>query len=207
MNHEPSTAADGGPSPDGGGSLLERLSQGDPTVHDEICRRYGERVSRIARRLLGSKLRSRLETADVTQGALMEILQGAPDGDFDSEAAFLGWVHRVVERQILDASRFWQARCRNVDVEVPLRAEHDSIDAGAERPSQVFARSEQADRLSDAIARLPDGERGLVISRLMLSLPWNTIADREGLSEDVARKRYSRTKARLRDLLRDSELS
>ena len=46
-----------------------------------MCRRYGKRVYQIVRSRLGRRLRARVETADVAQDAMVEIVEHARSQD------------------------------------------------------------------------------------------------------------------------------
>lgn len=184
--------------------LFLRLSEGQRDAFDEVCRRYGERVARIARGLLGRPLRSRVETADVVQTVLAALLGSRGSLLFDSEAAFLRWIQVVTERKILRLARHWHAEKRPVGMEIALEDLSRLPDGQSEAPPQVLDRKETAERLILALARLPPGDRELAISRLFLKLPWSTVSRSFGISEEAAVMRYARVRRRLRRLLSEA---
>ena len=185
--------------------LLERLARGEPAALEEVCRRYGKHVADIARRHLGPALHKRLETADVAQEALMEIVRASSGLRFETEAAFLRWAHSIVEHSIARAARYWGAARRKAEREVSLGTGRGDVDLRSERPSQVLARKEQTARISQAIASLPKSYRDVVISRLLLNLPWAAVAKALGTTESAAQMRLMRARRRLAALLRSSK--
>src|SRR5688572_20449108 len=100
--------------------LLAGLVRRDPAAREEFCRRYGPRVEKMVRRRLGPLLRSRFETADLAQEAMVDMLEAAIGCEFENEAAFLGWAQGVVEHRILQTARHCGAARRSPLREVPL---------------------------------------------------------------------------------------
>ena len=185
--------------------LFERLARGDSAALEEVCRRYGSKVADIARRHLGPALHKRLETADVAQEALMEIVRASSGVRFKTEEAFLCWAHGIVEHSVARAARYWRAARRKAEREVSLGTGKGDVDPRSERPSQVLARKEQTARISQAISSLPKSYRDVVISRLLLSLPWAAVARSLGTTESAAQMRLTRARRRLAALLRSSK--
>ncbi len=182
-------------------ALFERLARGEAGAMEEVCRRYGERVMRIARRRLRDELRGRLETADLAQEAMVAVIRRAPRYRFESEGAFLGWVNRLVEETIIDAARRFRAARRSSRKEVPLDQALEAADPRGERPSQIFERGETSDRILMALAGLRPSDRQVVTSRLFLKLGWKDVALAMGTTREAAQMRYRRARQRLASVL------
>ena len=182
-------------------TLFTRLAAGHPAALDELCRRYGPHVSEIARARLFRRLRARVETADVAQDAMVEIVSGARAQRFSDEASFLRWAREVVQNRVLQLAKRWGAARRRIDREEPFPEGRSSPDLSAERPSQLFERKQRADRLTEAIARLPEGDREVLVARLLLEMPWSAVAASLGTSEEAAQMRFTRARRKLRALL------
>ncbi|MBI4602497.1 MAG: sigma-70 family RNA polymerase sigma factor [Planctomycetes bacterium] len=177
--------------------LFSRLAAGDPAALDEVCRRYGPRAASNVRRPIGRPLRARVETADLAQEAMLAVVRDAPRERFESEAAFLRWLQAVVERRVLRAARRWGAACRSLGRERSIGEAAERPDPRAERPSQVFAREEEAAGLAAALARLAPGDREVFVLRLVLELPWAAVAGALGTTEECAQMRFLRARKRL----------
>ena len=184
-------------------TLFDRLASGEPTALDELCERYGPRVTEIARERLFRRLRARVETADVAQDAMVEIVASAKAQKFSDEASFLRWVRKVVEHQVLRLAKRWRAARRSLQREEPFPEEGSSLDASAERPSQLLERKERTDRLTRAIAHLPRRDREVLVACLLLEMPWSAVAASLGATEEAAQMRFTRARRKLRALLRD----
>ena len=189
------------PPPDG---LFERLAKGERGALEEVCRIYGDRVASIARRKIWKRLRRRLETADIAQDAMVEFLRLPPGERFDSEAAFLAWVHRVVEHRVQSAARYWRADRRRAEREVSKGSSSSLADSHAERPSQILQAKEDMVRISVALAGLSSEDRKIMNSRLILKLPWDKVAASMEISPAAAQMRYHRARQRLSAALKNS---
>ena len=181
--------------------LFEMLAQREQRAFEEICRRYGERVAGMARRQLGQALRARMETADVVQTVLGEVLKSAGQVRFDSERAFLRWISVVVERKVLKAARYWKSPRRRPQCAGPLPEGMPVQDVNAETPTRIFERKETSEQLSWALGELPQADRQVIIARLFLQLPWAAVAKMVGSRQEAAQMRFTRAKRRLASLL------
>jgi len=182
------------PSPD---PLFLRLSAGDPSALDEVCRRYGPRVASIVRRRMGKRLRARLETADLAQETMAAVVQAVSGTAFRTEADFLRWVGALAQRRVLHAARHWRARRRCFTGEVPCGAGDSVPDRRAERPSQVLLRSETLERVQEELGRLPPPEREVIVLRLILGLSWSAVGAALQVTEECAQMRFTRARRQL----------
>jgi RNA polymerase sigma-70 factor (ECF subfamily) len=182
-------------------ALIQRLAAGDQAVQDVVCRRYGPRVERMVRRRLGRALRARVETADLSQDVLGDILAAAGGMWFESELAFLRWLRCMVERRILRTARHWRARKRRAARELRLGSRVEIADSGLATPSELLDRRERFEALGAAIACLPPEDRDVIILRHFLELPWRPTAASLGVTEEAAQMRLHRARARLKKLL------
>ena len=186
--------------------LIEKFTQEDREAQNEVCRRYGERVARIVRQAAGSALRSREGTADLAQEALWEMVRSSPGCRFESEAAFLGWVRRIVEHRIFHAARHWKAQRRGAAREVPLTPTREG-DSGAssQSPSSILESKERIDNLSRVLARVAALDREVLIYRAVLDLPWAKVAIALETTQAAAQMRFNRARKRLQRLTRSAD--
>lgn len=173
-------------------SLFERLARGDAEALHEICRRYGSRVYHLAHRSLRDEMRARIESEDVAQDSMAAVIRDAPRCRFPSEAAFLGWVRRIVEHRIMALAK--SRRAPQADV-CGSNAGH--ADPDAETPSAIIMRREEGDAVARALAGLPEDDRALMIARAVLKMPWDAIARSCGRTRAALQMRYARLRRQL----------
>jgi RNA polymerase sigma factor (sigma-70 family) len=146
-----------------------------------------------------------MESADLAQEALMDIVLGLKDNRFESERSFLSWIRVVVEHRVVGAARRMSAAKRGSGREVNLGSHLDLGDPWCERPSQIVGRREEADRLNRAIAALPGPDREVIVARLLLELPWPAVAASTGASLEAVQMRFLRARRRLAGVLKGAE--
>src|SRR5262249_40037459 len=109
--------------------------------------------------------------------------------------------------------RYLGAQCRNVRLERELANELDlsshylgqALAAPGSSPSQRVARREQAVLLAEAIERLPETYREVIILSHLEGLSFPEIARRLGRSLDSVKNLWARALARLRRSVGDSQ--
>lgn len=123
--------------------LVSRAKAGSDAAVEALCRRYQQRVLAAVRLRLGTGLRCKVESWDITQEAMIDAFRGIGAFDFRTEGAFLKYVNQIVENRIRDAAQHWKAQRRAVDREQPL-------DAGSGHSNES-----PAARLKDSTAATP----------------------------------------------------
>ena len=143
-----------------------RMRAGDRAARDELLRAVGDRLERLARKMLGRfpNVRRWAETGDVLQGALVRLLRTLEKLEPTSTRAFFGLAAEHIRRELLDLARHY-------DGPLGIGANHASaVRNGAEAaPAPEPAdRAEPAEdlerwaRFHEGVAQLPAEEREVV---------------------------------------------
>src|SRR6185436_8473072 len=150
--------------------LLARAQSGEDAALDALLRRYQERLTRIVRIRLGAEMRRELETTDIVQETFQSALKSIADVRVENDADLLHWLARIATNRIRDACDRMNAQKRGAGLTVEL----DGSDSRARRPEPVAddtspveaaMRSEVREVLDQAIAKLPDDYREVVLLR------------------------------------------
>ncbi len=181
--------------------LVVLAKGGDNSAQDRLCRAYGERVRRIVRLRMGSKLRSKLESMDLVQDVLMCALRDLGDFTYRNEGDFLRWLSRIAENRLRDNLDKLHADKRDIRKEVP-RDNYRPINAGgfvgtpgpivATTPSVIMSRKEDLDKLEKAIDKLRPEYREVIILAKIEELSYKEIGDRLGKSTGAVKMLVSR---------------
>ncbi|MFI5866733.1 RNA polymerase sigma factor [Streptomyces sp. NPDC051546] len=162
--------------------LAVRAAEGDEEAFEVLVRRYGPAMLRLAAGLLGSAA----EAEDTVQEAFVSVWRKLPE--FRGDAAFGTWLHRIVTNRCLNALR---ARRPVTDIdELPERAapEHQSSpERAAESHAAVHA-------LGKALAALSPEQRACWVLREIEAVPYETIAQTVGISQEAVRARVFRAR-------------
>jgi RNA polymerase sigma factor (sigma-70 family) len=159
-------AGDAGPDPAHESRELVDLTRlaraGDRAALETLVTRFYPRVLGIVRARLGPGLRHELESSDVVQEAMGEIVRGLPELEPRGEAALVAWLAAVVENRLRDLAKYHGAQMRDRGREVELASGSGSSSgledlvraASADGPLERLARADLAQRVAEALGAL-----------------------------------------------------
>lgn len=168
--------------------LVERVKAGDPEAERVLYERHVDRVFRLAFRMT----RDEVLAKDLTQDAFVRAFDRI-DG-FRGDSSLATWLHSVTASVVLNGLR----KVRR------LRERERDLEA-ARGLSGEGARAEPdlRDRLTAAIAGLPDGYRTVFVMHDVEGYTHQEIAAALGVAEGTSKAQLSRARAKLRVELAD----
>jgi RNA polymerase sigma-70 factor (ECF subfamily) len=194
-------------------ALLERIRDGDRTAFEELFARHRPLLRQLVEIRIDARLRARVDPSDVVQDAHLEAFRRLPDFLERKPMPFRLWLQktaqerlRMAERQHLEAARRAVGRERNVDGAnwVLLAPE---LAAPGPSPSQHLAQGELARRVREAVGRLAEADRDVLLMRTFEGLSYEEVACLLDIDPAAARKRHGRALLRLHRLLKESGLT
>jgi RNA polymerase sigma-70 factor (ECF subfamily) len=156
---------------------------------------------------VGERLRAKFDPSDVVQQTLLEATRDLPGFRGTTRAELMAWLRQILARVLgREVRRFVGTGRRDVSREVSLEARlaessrrlGDVLAASATSPSARLGREEQALTLAEALGRLPEDYREVLVLRHLEGLPHDEVARRLGRSPGAARMLWARALARLR---------
>ena len=181
--------------------LVTLAKDGDQPAVEQLCRIYGERVRRIIRLRIDSKLRPKIDSVDVVQDALILALAGLKDFTYRNEGDFLRWLSRIAENKLRDILDKFHAEKRDIRREIPFKKVETDTEEGSigiagplqtTTPSVVLSRKEQYDRLEKAIDELKPEYREVIFLSRIERLSHTEIAAKMGKSKGAVAMLLSR---------------
>jgi len=168
--------------------IIRRAASGDEHAARTLAERYENALRAQIHRRIGQDLRPRIGTSDIFSATMMAVLTELPSLEYRGEAAFVGWMRAIAERQILMAARYHGARKRDVRRE---RFEGSSPGHIGNRtsPSEGAVRAEITQLIREAVIDLPAPERRVVELHSFEGASFARVAKEMGLS-GPARARY-----------------
>jgi len=182
------------PSPDAGAARLERF------------RAY---LRLLARLQLHPHLRAKLDPSDLAQQTLVQAFQALAQFRGETDAELAAWLRRILARNLAHALRDHGRARRDVgreqSVEQALAASSAQLAAGGPSPSEQAVFNEQALRLADALARLPEAQREALVMEHWQGCSLEEIGRHMGRSRAAVAGLIKRGVSRLRELLEGAD--
>ena len=184
--------------------LLGRVRSGDRRALEELLAAHRSFLRRFVELRLDPKLRARIDPSDVVQEANLEAVQRIDDYLLRAPMPFRLWLRQTTyERLLKMRRRHLGAAKRAAEREVCLPEQSSmalaqQLFARDSTPSNKAVRREEALRAEEALARLPEADREVLLMRNLEGLTHAEIACLLGIDEAAARKRYGRALLRLR---------
>jgi RNA polymerase sigma-70 factor (ECF subfamily) len=153
--------------------------------------RCAGRLLAFIRLRLGPDLRSRLESRDILQAALLKSLDGLQTFKGEETRAFMAWLARIAENEIRDRADFHHRHRRDAARDVPV---DDDVPVAALTRSALsrVILDEETKRLEDALEALDPLYREVILLRKFEELPFAEIGRRLSKSEDACRMLLAR---------------
>ena len=188
-------------------SLLDQARAGDAQALGQLLESYRAYLTLLAQVQIGRRLQGKVDAADVVQDAFLGAYRDFAQFRGATEKEFLGWLRQILAYVLANMVRHYQgAQRRDVRLERQLTVELDQSSHALDRglvaqqssPSQQAVRREQAVLLAEALARLPEMWRDLLVLRHLEGLTFPEVAKRLGRTVDSVKKQWPRALASLR---------
>lgn len=189
--------------------IREAKTQGDAHLGPllELYRNY---LGVLAKLEVGRRLQGKLDASDLVQETFLEAHRHFARFQGTSEGQFLSWLRQILAAKVANLLRHYLGtQGRDVRLERELVAELDQSSLVLERglvaphssPSQQAAQREQSVLLAEALTKLPEDYRDVIILRHLEGLTFPEVAARMGRTLDSVEKLWLRALARLRQTL------
>lgn len=193
--------------------LLRNALDGDRKAFDQLFARYRAYLHQVVELRLDANLRRRVDASDVVQEAQLEAARRLAHYLDRPHIPFRLWLRQIAyDRVLMMRRRHMQTKRRSMEQELPL-PERSSVQlarqllAGGTTPTQHVVRSELGQRVRLAVAKLPEGDREILLMRNFEGLSNQDVAGVLGIEPAAASKRYGRALLRLRTCLAGSGLT
>lgn len=192
--------------------LVLKAQEGDQQALNRLFERYYERVRRIVRLRLGSRLRESVDSGDILQETFIAAVRSFGNFEMREEASLINWLSRLAERQIIAAADYHGAKKRDQRRNVPLGG--SAVDTASvhvplsypddtTQPLEKLALSEESGIVERCLDNLPEEYRELIVLRNFAGASWDSVAEETGRpSAAAARMMHARAMIELGKLVR-----
>ena len=190
-----------GPQPvmdSGEGNLIAEAAAGKTAAFEKLTAPLADSLYSIIAGIAGQT-----DAEDVLQETLLNAYKGM--GGFRGESSFSTWMTRIA----VNAARSYLRKKRPEVAPVPASdgeedCPADPFDAMASpgpSPAEVLAVQEDKERVGEALTKLPDEEREVLVMREVDGMKYSAIADALEITEGAVRARLHRARNRMFSLL------
>jgi RNA polymerase sigma-70 factor (ECF subfamily) len=188
------------------------MPDADPTPGLDL-EQFRDYLHALARLQIGPQLRGHLEASDVVQSTLLDAHRKYQQFRGRGPAELRAWLSRALAHNLADEVRKLLAAKRNIVRQHSLEqaVEESScrlaafLAAEQPTPSEQAGQKEQVMRLAEALARVPEPQREVVVQRHLEGRPLADIARQLGRSEAAVVGLLQRGLKTLRELLQEGE--
>jgi len=174
--------------------LVKRVLAGDTPLYEVIMRRHNQLLYRVVRSILGNDA----ETEDVMQDAYVRAYTHL--GQFAGRSAFSTWLTRIAVHEALTRlrarNRHPQVDVTEYDGEISMKTPQSSLN-----PEQNASSAEMRELLEQAVLKLPESYRTVVMLRDIEELSTAETAEALDLTEENVKVRLHRGHGMIRHWL------
>jgi RNA polymerase sigma-70 factor (ECF subfamily) len=190
--------------------MLRLARQNPGQALGPLLERYRHYLQLLARLQIGRRLQGKVDASDVIQEVFLEAHRHFDRFQGMEEAELASWLRQILAARLAKlVRRYFRTQGRNLRLERELALNVDQssriLDRGLiaahSSPSQSAARREQGLILAEALGRLPEHYREVLILRHLEELTFPEIAGRLGRSLDSVKNLWARGLAQLREVL------
>jgi len=168
--------------------LIERACDGDDAAVRELYERHAPRVFAVVRRIAGDEDLAQ----DYAQEAWIRAIRALPS--FRGDARFSTWLHRIATNAALQAVRKAKTREKRREP-MPERIPVDP------KPGDSLL----SERLEEAVDRLPDGMRKVLILHDVEGYTHQEIGELLGVATGTSKSQLFKARAKMREMLRPDD--
>jgi RNA polymerase sigma-70 factor (ECF subfamily) len=183
------------------GELIQAGRAGDPDARARLLEGYRNFLGLLARTALKGAMAAKVGASDAAQEAIVKAHQGFGQFRGATEAELVAWLRRILANTVSNLRRrFVGNEGRSLAREEPIDVVFDRssqalrtlLPEHGSSPSQRAARRERVVLLADALARLDEDHREVIVLRSIHELDWSEVGSRMDRTTDAARVLWGR---------------
>ena len=197
--------------------LVTQARAGNTNAFAQLFERYSNLVRMTLRSQISPELRAKVDASDLLQETFLTASRSMAEFEGNEPETFVRWLQVIAARRVADAyRRYFDFEKRDLRKEVPLDQLLARSDRSAARlveqladsasgPLSVAHRHEQALRLADAMAALPEHYREVLQLRYLEERPLGEIAELLGRTKGSTAMLMARAIEKMKELLSPPE--
>jgi len=183
--------------------LILKAQNGDIAAFERLIESYQQGVFNLACRMINNHD----DAADIAQEAFIKVYLSI--SKFKGNSKFSTWIYRITTNVCLDEikkRKKTKAFSLSENIETDdgeISREIEDVSANVE---DNLERKERNRAINDAIAKLPENHRAVIVLRDINNMSYEEIAAALNCSEGTVKSRISRARSALYEMLKNTEL-
>ncbi|HXU81550.1 MAG TPA: sigma-70 family RNA polymerase sigma factor [Polyangia bacterium] len=183
--------------------LIARLRQREEAAFNEVVRLHGDKVFNLVLRMVGT----RAEAEDIAQEVFVTVFKSIET--FRGESKFTTWLLRIAANHSKNRIKYLARRSTDKNglegaPEASLADQGKApVQAHFDAPDAMLEAAELETLMQEAIAKLDEEHRLLVVLRDIEELSYEEICEITGLPEGTLKSRLHRARMALKEHLED----
>lgn len=176
-------------------ALVARCLSGDEAACTALVEEHQRMVHQLSWNLLGDHE----EALDLSQEVFLSVFRTLDR--FRGQSTLRTWIYRIVVNQASNRQRWWRRRHRAAQVSLEAHVStHGELPSPRDEcaPERALRQKEQADRVWEALRRLPFDQRTALVLREIDGLSYEEIGYSLGVAVGTVKSRLARARQLLR---------
>lgn len=185
--------------------LIRSFNSGSEAAFDELVRRYGTQMFKLAYGFL----RSHEDAEEVVQDTFVKVYKNLRT--FRGDSSFSTWLHRILLNLARNKYHWNKRRGELLKISISEKRQNsDGSDTGdidfadtGKSPNEISQGKEDEESIMVAIASLPESLREAIMLRHLEDMSYEDIAKITGANIGTVKSRLSRAREALSKILKD----
>lgn len=191
------------PRADATEELLRKVASGDQDAYDRLFAHAAERVLLFIRIRLGKGLQRKLEPMDVLQETHLAAHRVFSNFEYRHQRSFTHWLCRIADNCLHGLADYHGARKRRPPGALErISRMLDRLGDGKTGPATSVERRDERERLAEAMGKLAQDERTVLLSRFFQEKTMEELAHELGRSPSAAQRLLARATSRLGEIMK-----
>jgi len=188
-------------------SFVAELKSGSEAAFGLLVAQYSRQIYS----LLARSLRDPADAADVTQDVFVKVFRNI--SGFDGRSSLRTWIYQIALREASNQRRWWSRhKQQETTIDALIENQHgetfclaDALAAHDASPYDCAAQAEMKQRLEDALRKLPETFRAVVVLREIEGFGYEEIAEVLQVNVGTVKSRLTRGRHALREILKSEQ--
>lgn len=180
-------------------SLIQRCAARDEDACAELVSEHQRMVYQLSLNLLNDHN----EALDLSQEVFLRVFRTIHT--FRGHSSLRTWMYRIVINQARNRQRWWRRRhkAQQVSLDQHIQDHGDLPEAVDSGPDRLVGQKQLAERIRQALDRLPFDQKTAIVLREIDGLSYDEIGFSLGIAVGTVKSRLARAREGLRAQLRD----